>query len=114
MLLDETMAHVNSLGGLAAPTRDCYRSLEYPAASPAYRTVAIDPTEHIWVEESPLPGDSLGIWRVDAPNGTLQAVVRMPRRFQLMEAGGDDAAGVRRDELDVETARVYRLIKTDH
>ncbi len=99
--------------GREEETRGFYRSLEYPPTFPAYRNVLVDPTEHIWVEESPVPGDAISRWRVYSPKGLLHAAVRMPRSFQLMEIGSDYAVGVWRDEMDIETVRVYRLIKTD-
>lgn len=88
-----------------------YEQLEYPALFPAYGGILLDTADNLWVEEYPSPGTNVQTWHVVAQNGTPLGAIAMPAGFQLREVGDDYVLGVWRDELDVQTVRVYRLRK---
>lgn len=50
-------------------------------------------------------------WRVLAPGGRLVAELRTPPGLFPLEIGEDYILGVSRDELDVESVELYRLVR---
>jgi hypothetical protein len=50
-------------------------------------------------------------WTVLSPEGEWLGTVETPEDLFLREVTGDRIIGVRRDEMDVETVEVYRLVK---
>ena len=50
-----------------------------------------------------------GVWTVLNRNGAVVATVSMPADFEPSSIDADYVLGVRRDELDVESVRVYRV-----
>jgi len=60
-----------------------------------------------WVVE--YPGRVRQRWLVWAPDGELAGVVQLPVRFELEAVRGDLLLGVQEDELNVQTAVVYRM-----
>ncbi len=50
-------------------------------------------------------------WDVFDPTGCWPCTVTMPANFMPLEIGGDDGAGLARDDDDVEYVRRYRLVK---
>lgn len=87
-----------------------WEALEYPDRTPAYQGMLAGRDGHLWIEAFRLPGDPQ-VWRVYTARGERVATVRMPPRFQLMEAGEDYVLGLWRDANDVEYVRMYGLVK---
>ena len=85
--------------------------LEYPEIFPAYGVLLTDPSDNLWVQNYPRPGEDIGTWRVYSRRGTRINTVRTPKGFRLLEVGDDYILGVRKNELDVAFVEVYRLIK---
>jgi hypothetical protein len=89
--------------------RSRYEALKYPDRTPAYLDMLAGRGGRLWIEAFRLPGDPQ-VWRVYTAKGKRVATVRMPPRFQLMEAGEDYILGVWRDGNDVEYVRMYGLV----
>lgn len=58
----------------------------------------------------PGPG---GEWSILAPDGTYLTTVSIPAELEPVAITADEVIGIRRDELDVESVRVYALERTD-
>jgi hypothetical protein len=84
--------------------------LKYPDRTPAYLDMLAGRGGRLWIEAFRLPGDPQ-VWRVYTAEGKRVATVRMPPRFQLLEAGEDYVLGIWRDGNDVEYVREYGLVK---
>jgi len=85
--------------------------MPYPATMPAFSTLGTDPGRNLWVlEYEPIP-DTPGTWTVFDPTGTMLGTVATPARLQVVEIGDDYVLGVWKDELDVQTVRLYALEK---
>jgi hypothetical protein len=102
----------------AAPTKvntseweSYFHELEWPKAYPAYGRLLVDPLDNVWIEEYPIPGVDRRDWSVYSRAGLKLAVVSLPKRFQLLEAGVDYVLGVWRDDFDVEYLRLHSLRK---
>ena len=87
------------------------RAVEFPKVFPAYGRIVVDDLGNPWIDGYPLPGRESRSCTVFTMSGAKQAVLELPNRFRLLQAGSDWVLGVWRDELDVNYLRVYRLIK---
>ncbi len=88
--------------------RDFPHAEEMPAHGPR---MIVDVAGNLWVEEYLGPRDSIPIYSVFTSAGRYLGDVMMPSRFQPHDIGTDYVLGVWRDELDVEHARLYALVK---
>jgi len=86
----------------------------FPDRLPPWNKLLATDSGWLWVRRFRSPvGEDLNTWDIYDPDGRLAAYMRIPTTGRLSEVGDDHVIGVFRNELDVETIRVYRLIKTD-
>jgi hypothetical protein len=76
---------------------------------PAFASIRLDRMRNLWVEERRPPGVTQPIWQVFDSEGFLVARVRTPEGFQVLDIDEDYVLGLFRDELGVESLRLYRL-----
>lgn len=88
--------------------------------TPVFSDFLVDGEEFLWVRgydpalhathagglERPGPG---GVWSVLGRDGVQVGEITMPADFEPLSIDGDGLLGVRRDALDVESVRVYRI-----
>lgn len=75
---------------------------------PHFDGLVIDATGHIWVRESAI-GSATRSWLVFDPDGIWLGAMSIPAELRITDIGRDYVLGVHRDELGVETVRLYRL-----
>lgn len=85
------------------------QALEYPEHYPPYESAFLDEQSSLWVKRYAGPRDNAESWDIFDSAGAHMGTFRGPDGFRLTDARGSLAAGVWRDEYDVERARVYRL-----
>ena len=85
-----------------------YRRRDVADEMPRYSQILTDMSDHVWVREFALDGED-GVWRVFSPAGFLVARVVTPARLRVHEIGSDYVLGVWRDDLGVESVRMYAL-----
>ena len=87
---------------------------------PAFRWIAVDSEDNLWVEELEGVGLDQGRFSVFRPDGAWLGYVEIPEGLpqlrgvydrQLMEIGSDYLLGVWTDEFGVEQVRLYRIEK---
>ncbi len=89
---------------------------------PAYGRMVVSQDGSIWRQQYSIETDVFiaGMiawaddpirWDVHAEDGTWLGSVELPPRFALTSVGEDWVAGIHADENDVQTPRVYRLIR---
>jgi len=87
---------------------------------PAFRDFLIDGEEFVWVLDydprihaAHLGGLATagagGEWSILDSNGRRVGTVAVPEDFEALSIDGDRLIGVRRDEVGVESVRVYRI-----
>lgn len=81
-----------------------------PDRLPAYEQIILDRTGNLWMAEY-LVLDETPLWQVIAPNGQWLGSVTLPPGGRISEIGQDYVLGTWRDEMDVETVRMYGLEK---
>ncbi len=86
-------------------------AVPFPETRPPYERVMVARTGHIWVAEGASGSDATegSPWTVLDPDGRIVAMVRTPSGFYPFEIGRDYVLGRARDELDVESVRLYGL-----
>lgn len=87
-----------------------YRRRDVADEMPPYGQILTDVGDHVWVREFGLEGED-GVWRVFSPAGLLVARVVTPAQLRLHEIGSDYVLGVWRDDLGVESVRMYPLAR---
>jgi hypothetical protein len=88
-----------------------WEDIPLPSTLPAYETLHIDRTGHLWVERFEVPGAHERIWSVFADDGAWLGDVTFPDRFSPLEIGDDYVLGRFGDELDVEHIQIWELVK---
>ena len=88
-----------------------WEDIPLPSTLPAYETLHIDRTGHLWVERFEVPGAPERTWSVFADDGAWLGDVKFPDRFSPLEIGDDYVLGRFGDELDVEHIQVWELVK---
>jgi hypothetical protein len=91
---------------------------------PAFRSMAVDTQDHLWVEQWEGAGFAQGLFAVFRDDGAWLGEVEVPNGLsqergywggfggrQLVEIGPDYFMGVWTDDLDVEQVRLYRIQK---
>jgi hypothetical protein len=87
-------------------------AMDVPATRPAYGRLLADREGNVWVADYATAASEPREWRVFDPEGRLLGRVTLPERFRALDIGAEWIVGVWRDEEDVETVRVYRILKT--
>lgn len=86
-----------------------YRDMPRAEHLPAHTTsMLVDDSGHLWVEEYALPGEPRA-WSVFDPVGAWLCSVQVPSSLRLTHVGRDAVYGIHRDDLGVESVRVYAL-----
>ena len=88
------------------------RTVPLPDFLPAHEQIALDPAGHLWMSEY-VVGDEVPVWSVFDTDGKWLGSVSMPPGGRISEIGEDYVLGVWKDEMDIETIRMYGLIKPD-
>ena len=88
-----------------------YRRGPRADALPTYQRLLVDAEGHVWAQHFLAPGDSVTTWSVFAPTGPFLGEVETPASLRLLDVGTSRAVGVWTDELDVQTIRVYEVVK---
>ena len=81
-----------------------------PDRLPAYEQIILDLAGNLWMAEY-LVLDETPLWQVFSPKGIWLGEVTMPPGGRISEIGQDYVLGTWRDEMDVETVRMYGLEK---
>ena len=106
-------AAVADAAGRPRPTAAAITGPDAPPAAatlPAYGALRVDAASRLWIKDYPMPGDTVSKWVVFDFDGSRIGVVVMSASFDPMHLGVDVVAGVWRDDLGVESVRVYRLL----
>ena len=79
---------------------------------PAYdRSILLDDIGNLWAKQYAAPRDSLANWDIFDESGRYLTVITVPLAFNIVDVGSDDVLGIWRDELGVESIRLYELQK---
>lgn len=98
-----------------AEARRAYQSLPVVEHMPAFASVIVDRSNHLWVEEYELPGDERpgSVWTVFDEEGRLLGSVELPEDgLWTYEIGEDYILLVTRNELHVEYVQLWPLERT--
>ena len=89
-----------------------FLEMPMPEELPAYSAaMLVDDSGNLWVERFLAPGDTVREWDVFSRSGEYVTVVSVPRSFEVKQVHGQEAIGIWTGDLDVETVRIYDLIK---
>ena len=101
------------LDGVPPPMQDGFRELvqdlPIPARWPPIGGMLTDDAHRLWVQEYRPAVDAETTWHVFAADGLYVSEVKTPGGFTPMVIRHDQIAGTWRDELDVESVRLYRI-----
>ncbi|MCK5585345.1 hypothetical protein KAJ02_04670, partial [Candidatus Bipolaricaulota bacterium] len=112
--IDAAVAHeIETAPGQNLPDEmlDLLDKMRAPTSMPAYRSFLTDAEGNLWVEEYRRVGDEIPRWSVFDLEGRWLGLVTGPERFRVMDIGADYVLGIATDDMDVEQARMYRLVK---
>ena len=100
-------------GGPEAKTHVMMNEQTPPADSmPAFDDLIVDRDGNLWVSASRHHGDPSIRWDVFDTEGVWLGVVRGPDGFRVTDIGSDYLLGLWKDDLEVEHAVLYELIKS--
>lgn len=91
--------------------RQTYARMPFPETLPAYGEFRTDAEDNLWVADYLGPGQEEQKWTIFGADGSLAGTLITPPRFRILDIGSDFILGSARDELDVERAVLYDLIK---
>ncbi len=83
----------------------------FPRTMPDHGPLQVDTEGNLWVERFFPPGAPVRTWHVFDPSGALLGPVEMPAALKVYEIGTDYVLGQWIDEMNVQTFRLYGLIK---
>ena len=92
-------------------TRRFYGRIEFPDHLPSFDGLILDPSGGLWIRAYPAPGESAARWSVLDGRGAVVATALMPAALTVFQIGTDHVLGVERDEFDVESVVLYRLVR---
>ena len=97
-----------------APRRDdvraAYAEMPFPERFPQVDDLHVDDENHVWLRRfRPPPADVDQVFHVFGPAGNLAGTVHLPASLEFRLATRDRLIGVWRDELDVQSLRIYGL-----
>lgn len=90
--------------------RSMLEKTPYPASQPSYQSMISTPGGTLWVKEFRGPRDSKSTWHLFGPDGLYRGSFDMPKGFSLRSVTETTAAGIWKDELDVEHVWVFDLL----
>ena len=88
-----------------------FESVPHAESLPPYDLLMADAADNLWIREYASPLDTVARWSVFEPHGRFLGMVEMAPEFRPHDIGADYVLGVWKDELDVESVRLYDLIK---
>lgn len=91
--------------------RDLTDELPIPARWPPVTELIADDMDRLWVRQHRQDLLHEATWHVFAPDGTYVDEVTTPPRFMPRVIHGGRIAGMWRDELDVESIRLYEILQ---
>lgn len=110
--------HAFQLGQRVAHTdpsalRQAQESARYADSWRAHTQMVVDAAGNLWLRHFVRPWEEPAedVWTVYDPDGVWLGEVRTPSALWVTEIGDDYVLGVWRDELDVESVRLFRLTK---
>lgn len=80
-----------------------------PDSLPALSRLLVDALGRLWARRYVFESDSMDQWDLFALDGAHLGTLRTPAALTIREIGEDYVLGVWRDELDVETVRLYPM-----
>jgi hypothetical protein len=96
--------------GMTSQRRQLWEAVPVAEHLPAYEQILLDRAGNFWTAEY-LVLDETPIWQVFGPDGRWLGSVSMPSGGRVSEIGEDYVLGTWQDEMDVETVRMYGLVK---
>ncbi|MGH7502719.1 MAG: hypothetical protein ACREL7_13310 [Longimicrobiales bacterium] len=116
VLVDELVRMQMDLYGVAegdaraAAIREPFERLPLPEHTPAFGQLVVASSGHIWTQDyRPVEDGGDKQWSVFDPQGRWLGRVSVPGRHRLLDAGPDYILGIWRDDLGVESVRVYDI-----
>lgn len=91
--------------------RKRWEEVPVPPTLPAYDALAVDRLDNLWVRGYVVSGSQERTWSVFSTDGTWLGDVAFPDRFTPLEIGDDYVLGRFSDELDVQHAQLWELVK---
>ena len=107
---DVVAAWEENLRELPAQAANVWRAVPLPDRLPAHEEILLDRAGNLWMAEYRVL-DEPPVWQVIDPDGRWLGAVTLPDGGRITEIGEDYVLGVWRDEMEVETVRMYGLIK---
>lgn len=80
-----------------------------PERYPSFDRLVVDDRSRVWTRAYLDEEDEEQQWTVREPEGQVVGTVVLPRSLRVTAVEGERIIGVWRDELDVESVRVYRM-----
>jgi 6-bladed beta-propeller protein len=119
---DVVAEQVAQQGAPPAAIQQFLASMQFAEYYPAFATLAVGPSGSVWAQRI-RSGDEIGgdedfnpqdlgsnEWDVYNSEGHYLGVFTFPGKFQPIKVIGDRFYGIHRDELDVPSVKVYRVI----
>lgn len=105
-------AYIESMAAASpdpAGTRAAYADRPFPTHFPTFDQLVLDSEGNAWMREYRAPfDDGDARWQVVDPQGVWRAEALLPGRLRVTRITGEVVVGIHRDDLDVESVRVYR------
>lgn len=102
---------VNVPEDMHAIFRELLADMPIPPTWPAIGGLVVDDEDRVWVQQYRSEDEAGQIWHVFTLDGAYLDEVSTPGRFAPRAIRGDLVVGFWRDELDVESIRVYRILR---
>jgi hypothetical protein len=87
------------------------QNVPLPKEKAPYARVLVDADQNVWLGPIETPTGSLGNWHVFRASGEYVGEVTVLSSLRILEVGTSYVLGRWRDELGIETVRVYGLLK---
>ena len=87
------------------------RALPEVKAFPAYDALRVDQDGNLWVRYFQRPGESSVQWLIFGGRGQQVGSITLPDRTTILDSGTDYLLVVQRDDLDVATVFLYRMVR---
>jgi hypothetical protein len=94
---------------MVAAVREMAADIPIPPRWPPIGALISDDMGRLWVGEHHAPDVSEVTWHVFTSDGTYVDEVTFPGRFTPQAIRGGTVAGIWKDELDVQSIRLYRI-----
>jgi len=117
---------ITAQGAPPAFAQQMIDQMEFAEFYPAFATMAVGPAGSVWVQQVRSGDEIMGDdeegaefnpqdigsprWNVFDAEGRYLGEIEFPGKFQPLRVDGDLVYGIHRDELDVQSARAYRVI----